>query len=341
MKQENLRALIEGKNILVTGGTGSIGGEIAKKILCFSPNVVRIFSRDECKQLYMKEELKDWSNVRFLVGDIRDKERVMRAIEDIDIVFHAAALKHVPACEYNPFEAVKTNVIGTQNLIDAALYEEVEKFIAISTDKAVHPTNTMGATKLLSEKLVSTANYYKGRRSTVFACMRFGNVLGSSGSIIPFVTCQIKRGGPITLTNPEMCRFVMPIAQAVSLILEAAHLAKGGEIFVLKMPVINIADLIEVLIRQLAPRFGYSPQDIKVKHVGVRKGEKLQESLMTEDEVSRARETENMFILEPFYKEEKESHIVDGAFVSLNSSHHSHVLSKKEIEEMLTREGIL
>jgi len=173
--------------------------------------------------------------LRFLVGDVRDKERLQHAVENIDFAFHAAALKHVPLCEYNPFEAVKTNVLGTQNVIEVAMEGEVEKLITISTDKAVNPVNVMGATKLLAERLTISANYYKGLRKTAFSCVRFGNVLDSRGSVIPSFREQIRKGGPVTLTEPNMTRFVMSIPRAVDLVLKAAEIARGGEIFIFKM----------------------------------------------------------------------------------------------------------
>ena len=178
------------KKILVTGGTGCIGSEIVKSILNYEPKVVRIFSNDEDNTFKMSQELGTSRNKRFLIGDIRDKERLITAMKGIDIVYHAAALKHVPLCEYNPFEAIKTNVLGTQNVIEAALENNVKKVINISTDKAVNPVNTMGATKLLAEKLITDANFYKGAIETVFSCVRFGNVLFSRGSVIPLFVCS-------------------------------------------------------------------------------------------------------------------------------------------------------
>jgi len=220
------------KKILVTGGTGSIGQEIMREILRYEPEVVRILDVDETKQFELEQEYGNRENVRFLLGDIRDKERLYRAIEDIDIVFHTAALKHVLACEYNPFEGVKTNVIGIQNLISVCIDEEVEKVIFTSSDKAVNPTNVMGATKLLAERLMTSANYYKGTRRTIFSSVRFGNVLGSRGSVIPLFKKQIEAGGPVTLTNKEMTRFIMPMRDAINLLFKATELAQGGEIFI-------------------------------------------------------------------------------------------------------------
>ena len=216
---------LKGKKVLVTGGTGSIGSEIVRQVLAQSPEVVRIFSRDETKQYYLESILGRRPDLRYLVGDVREKDRLRRALKDIDVVFHTAALKQVPSCEYNPFEAVKTNVFGTQNVIEAALESGVSRVIAVSTDKAINPTSTMGATKLLSERLVATANSWTS--DTTFACVRFGNVLNSRGSLVPLAKSQIERGGPVTLTDEGMTRFMMPISEAVKLTLEAGATRRG------------------------------------------------------------------------------------------------------------------
>ncbi|MGC8816324.1 MAG: UDP-N-acetylglucosamine 4,6-dehydratase family protein [Candidatus Hadarchaeum sp.] len=289
----------KGKNVLITGGAGSIGSEIARKLLSYRVGVVRVLDIDEEAQFELSQELRSRSNVRFLIGDVRDKERIKRAMEDIDIVFHVAALKHVPSCEYNPFEAVKTNVLGTQNVIEAAIEEEVEKFITISTDKAVNPINVMGATKLLAEKLTISANYYKGPRKTAISCVRFGNVLGSSGSVVTVFAKQISRGESVTITEPNMTRFVMTIERAVELVLKATQLSAGGEIFIFKMPAVRIGDLAEVMIEELAPRYGHRPSEVRREIIGIRPGEKFHEELMTEEESVWAQETEDMFIVRP------------------------------------------
>jgi len=291
--------IFQSKNILVTGGTGSIGSEIVRKVLQSEPKVVRVLSNDENGLFNLEQELQKYSNLRFLAGDVRDKERLQRAMENIDFVFHAAALKHVPLCEYNPFEAVKTNVLGTQNVIDAAMQEEVEKLIMISTDKAVSPANVMGATKLLAERLTISANYYKGFKKTAFSCVRFGNVLDSRGSVVPLFREQIKNGGPVTITDPDMTRFVMSIPRAIDLVLKSAGIAQGGEIFIFKMPAVRIGDLARVMIDELAPKYGYDPKIFQIRITGRRPAEKNHEELMTHDEVSRACETEEMFIVWP------------------------------------------
>jgi FlaA1/EpsC-like NDP-sugar epimerase len=237
---------------------------------------------------------------RFLIGDIRDKERLMLAMEDVDIVYHAAALKHVPLCEYNPFEAIKTNVIGTRNVIEAAFSNDVDKVVSISTDKAVNPVNTMGATKLLAEKLMIDANEGKGLKRTIFSCVRFGNVLFSRGSVIPLFEEQIRQKKTITITDPDMTRFMMSIHDTIDLIFKATVMAKGGEIFILKMPVVKLGDLADVIIEEYGQKYGYTnKKDIKKKIIGTRAGEKMFEELMTETEAKMAFETEDMLIIPP------------------------------------------
>jgi FlaA1/EpsC-like NDP-sugar epimerase len=341
-----MKNMFEGKKILITGGTGSIGIEIVQEILKHEPTVVRILDVDETKQFELQQEYEGYANIRFLLGDVRDKERLYRAIEDIDIVFHTAALKHVLACEYNPFEAVKTNIIGMQNLIDVAMDEEVEKVIFTSSDKAVNPTNVMGATKLLAERLITSANYYKGARKTIFSSVRFGNVLGSRGSVIPLFRKQIVEGGPVTITNNEMTRFIMPMHDAVNLLFKATEVAQGGEVFVFKMAAIKITGLAEVMIEDLAPKYGYTPEAIKIEIIGNKPGEKLYEELMTEDEARRALELEDMFILFSAIKElphsDKTSYPASSAAeVKAYTSKDEKYLSTAEIKELLYKENLM
>ncbi len=307
-ERKRLLELFKNKVILITGGTGSLGKELVKELLSYQPRVVRIFDLDETEHFEMERDFElemPWvikqDLVRFLVGDIKDKDRIMRAMEKVDIVFHLAALKHVASCEYNPFEAVKTNVLGTQNIIDAALEHNVERVIFTSSDKAAYPHNTMGATKLLAERLITSANYYKGGRRTIFASVRFGNVMGSRGSVIPLFLKQIRKGGPVTVTDPSMTRFMMSKKQAISLIFKCARIAKGGETFILKMPVARIGDLASVLIQESAPKQGLKPESVKIKVIGLKPGETHYEELMTEDEASRAIETQDVFIVPPLF----------------------------------------
>jgi FlaA1/EpsC-like NDP-sugar epimerase len=301
----NLSKFYKGKTILVTGGVGSIGSQLVKKLLDFEPDSIRIFDNNETGLFDLEHELNS-DRIRTLIGDVRDKNRLNMAFNTVDIVFHAAALKHVPLCECNPFDAVKTNVIGTQNVIETALDHNIEKVINISTDKAVNPTNVMGATKLLSERLIISAFSYTGKRKTRFSNVRFGNVLNSRGSAIPLFRKQIQYGGPITVTDPQMTRFCMKIPDAVDLIITAGAISQGRETFILKMPAFKIIDLANVMREYYAPRFGKNPDDIRIEIIGKRDGEKVYEELMTEDEGLYAYENENMFmILPPDYMTEK------------------------------------
>lgn len=332
--------MLEGKKVLITGGTGSIGSEIVRQVLAQNPAVVRIFSRDESKQFALQHELSDFTNVRYLIGDIRDKNRLNYATKDIDVIFHAAALKHVPSCEYNPFEAVKTNVIGVQNIIEAAIENNVERVVSISTDKVVNPMNTMGATKLLSERLILAAEYYKGSARTIFSCVRFGNVMGSRGSVIPLFKMQIEKGKPVTLTDREMTRFMMSIPQAARLVLRAAELAKGGEVFVLKMPVLKIEDLAQTLIDDYKEKRKVT--DVSdIVEVGVRPGEKVYEELMTLEESERAYENEIMYAI---YSHLDADWQAPAGFKKADrkaySSHNSPLITKHEIFELIDEQGL-
>lgn len=310
------------KRILVTGGTGSIGCEIVKKLIEYNPKQIRIFSRDEHKQFLLQEELKSHVNVRltYLIGDIRDKERLMLAMENIDYIFHAAALKHVPYCEFNPFEAVKTNVYGTQNVLEAARMHNVKKFIGISTDKAASPINTMGATKLLAEKLIMNAEEYKGFKDTIFSVVRFGNVLGSRGSVVPLFEKQIRVNKEITITDPEMTRFFMSIPQAVDLVFKAANISKGGDLYILKMPVLKLMDLAESMIEIYSEKNNISGSDIKIKIIGKRAGEKNYELLISEEESDNIYESDDMYLIRKNEDNEIPDGFVKKSIMKYNSS---------------------
>lgn len=291
------------KKILITGGSGSIGVHLLKRLLDQSPSVVRILSRDEYKQHNMQLQFQDHhKQLRFLIGDVRDSERVLRAMEDIDIVFHLAAMKHVPFCEYNPFEAVKTNVIGTQNVIQAAISAGVRKVLFTSSDKAISPTNTYGASKLMGERLISAAEYQKGSKQTTFSSVRFGNVMGSRGSVIPFFKKQILEQGYITVTDLAMTRYLMTPSQAISLIMEASEKSQGGEVFVLKMPIVRLSDLAEIVVEEVKRKHQIHAH-IEIRETGLRPGEKMFEELMTDDETRLALEMKNMYVIPPAFKE--------------------------------------
>jgi len=335
----SLKTNYKDKTILVTGGAGSIGSELVRTLLDMDPKAVRVLDNNETGLFDLEQELQS-EKIRPLVGDVRDRERLRRAFEGVDVVFHAAALKHVPLCEFNPFDAVKTNVLGTQNVLDAAIDEEVARFILISTDKAVNPTNVMGATKLLAERLTLSANYYKGSRKTVLSCVRFGNVLGSRGSVVPLFKKQIINGEPVTITDPDMTRFIMDIPKAIKLILKAAEIANGGEIFILKMPVIKICDLAEAMAEELSSPGCKVRKEVEVRTIGRRAGEKFYEELMTESEALNAYENDEFIVVIPSnLSSRKDEKSVPEGFIKaeprIYSSKNERLLRNDEIKSML------
>ncbi len=277
------------KVILLTGGTGSFGQKFTEIILKkHKPRIIRIFSRDELKQSEMAQKFNNDPRLRFFIGDIRDKNRLSRAMDNINIVVHAAALKQVPTCEYNPFEAVATNIIGSQNVIDTAIDHNIEKVIAISTDKSVGPVNLYGATKLCMEKIVVASNSYVGdKRQTRLSCVRYGNVMGSRGSVIPLFKKQ-NSNGVITVTDKRMTRFWITLEQGVEFVLKCIERMRGGEIFVPKIPSMKIIDLASAA----AP-------DCTIKYIGIRPGEKIHECLLTEEEARHTVEYDTFFIIKP------------------------------------------
>ena len=280
--------MIDGKTVIVTGGTGSFGRKFVDVALTrYSPKRIIVFSRDELKQHDMLLEVRD-PRVSFFIGDVRDGERLRRAFQaDVDVVVHAAAMKQVPACEYNPFEAIKTNVLGAQNVIDAAIDVGVPRVIALSTDKAVNPVNLYGASKLCAEKLFVQGNAYAGARDTRFACVRYGNVVGSRGSVIPLFLEQ-KRFGQVTLTDERMTRFWLTLEQGVDFVINALGRMRGGEVFVPRIPSMSMIDLASTL----AP-------GCKVKVTGIRPGEKLHECLLSSDEARHAAALDDMYVIYP------------------------------------------
>lgn len=334
--------MFSNKKILIIGGTGTIGRKLVNELLSKDPHTIRIFSRDEFKQFEMMNELREKKNLRFLLGDVRDNERLLRAMEGIDIVFHVAALKQVPACEYNPFEAVKTNVIGTQNVIDSAIKTNVQKVIFTSTDKTISPTNTYGATKLLAERLIASADYHKGNRDISFAAVRFGNVMGSRGSVIPLFKQQILENGYITATDTNMTRFMMTQKQAAELLLHACERAKGGEVFVLKMPVIRLKDLAETIIEEVAKKYNLDEKKVGIKNIGLRPGEKMYEELMTIDESKYAIEFDDMFAIQSMYDPRKHDYKEGKATnAKTYSSDDGILIGKEEIRKIILRENFI
>jgi len=289
--------MLNGKNILITGGTGSFGKKFLQLILNgYRPEKLIVFSRDELKQFEMQQRwnMKDYPCIRYFLGDVRDKERLMRAFSGVHYVIHAAALKQVPAAEYNPQECIKTNVLGAMNIIDAALHCKVEKIIALSTDKACNPINLYGATKLCSDKLFVAANVYGGFDRTRFSVVRYGNVVGSRGSVVPFFKERMKMG-VLPITDPRMTRFWITLAQGAEFVLKCLEIGRGGEIFVPKIPSMKMTDL----GRAICP-------ECEQKTVGIRPGEKIHEMLISEDEARNTVEFEECFVVQPHLKHRKE-----------------------------------
>ena len=274
--------------VLVTGGTGSFGRKFVELMLReYHPQKLIIFSRDELKQHDMRAAGLDDPSLRYFIGDVRDPQRLERALAGVTVVVHAAALKQVPACEYNPFEAIQTNIMGGRNVIDAAINQGVQRILALSTDKAVNPINLYGATKLCAEKMFVQANAYAGAQNTRFSCARYGNVVGSRGSVIPVFLEQRKRGR-ITITDPRMTRFWLTLDHGVRFVVNCLEQMHGGEIFVPKIPSMSLVEMAEAV----AP-------GCDVEYIGIRAGEKLHEVLVSEDEARHTLETEDMFVIQP------------------------------------------
>lgn len=292
------------KRIMVTGCCGTVGKELIKQIVNgdYSPASVVGIDNNESELFFTDQKYISDNRVSFFLADNRDEQALINMFKDVDIVFHTAAFKHVVLCERSPMEAIQTNIHGVQNVISAARANGVSKVIFTSSDKAVNPTSVMGTTKLMGERLITAANSNAQVGDSVFVSTRFGNVLGSNGSVIPIFRNQIKAGGPVTITDPGMSRFIMTIEQAAKLVLDSAELAKGGEVLITKMPVISIMDLAKVMIEVLAPVYGHDPEKMEIQTVGSKPGEKLYEELMSDEETRRAVELENYFAVLPAYR---------------------------------------
>ena len=329
--------VFDGKNVLITGGTGSLGNALTQSLLKTKVERIRIFSRDEEKQRQMQNEFED-ERLRFLLGDVRDRERLTRALEGIHIVIHAAALKQVPAVEYNPFEGVKTNVYGTQNLINACLDTDVELALAISTDKAVNPFNTYGGTKLLMERLFIDANSLKGWRKIKFTCVRYGNVLGSRGSVLPTFIEQIRSGKKITITDPSMTRFHMTMNHALDFIFRSLKNSNGGEVFVPKLKAYRLGELKDAIVELL-------DQKVETQIISVRPGEKYHESLISTDEIRNTYENQDDYLIferkTEHYNDPNDQSIKKTSLKSEYSSNNVELLSKDELKNILTKENLL
>lgn len=320
-----------GKRILITGGTGSVGTGIVKELIKYKPSTIRILSNDENSIFELRKIFGNKPPLTYMVGDVREIDRIKMAIRNIDIVFHAAAMKHIDICEQNPFDAVKTNVIGTSNVIEAALLENVSKFIFISTDKATNPSSTLGASKLLAERITQDAGSYRGFGKTVFAIVRFGNVLGSRGSVFQIFLDQLKKGNHLTVTDSRMTRYIMSISEAASLILKVTHIAKDGEIFILKMPSVKIMNLAKTMAKVYKSRFPKTKvKPIKISKV--REKERLHEFLVTQTEIPHCQDVGNMYKIS---KTLNRKEIPLKQFSSENNRRISETQLKKIINELL------
>lgn len=341
---------LKNKRVLITGACGTVGAELVKALLLndnYQPGAVIGLDNNESELFFIDQLYLDDPRASFHLADIRDRDVLTRAMQDVDIVFHSAALKHVVLCERSPFEAVQTNIIGCQNIIYAAEANNVEKVIFTSSDKAVNPTNVMGTSKLMGERLMTAANGSSRKSKTVFASTRFGNVLGSNGSVIPIFKQQIKNGGPVTLTDSEMTRFVMTVEEAVRLVINSEKQAQGGEVFITKMPVLRISDLAKVMIELLSEAYGYNVADINIEVIGSKPGEKLYEELMSDEETRRAVELKQYFSVLPAFRgfhkdinyeyDDLVSEDVDNPYVSSEAV----LMTDVEISDFLLKNNLL
>ncbi|MEF9951694.1 MAG: UDP-N-acetylglucosamine 4,6-dehydratase (inverting) [Clostridium sp.] len=336
--------MLNNKTILITGGTGSFGKKFVTRILNqYNPGRVIIYSRDEFKQFNMLDEFKkslskeQFSKVRFFIGDVRDKDRLYRAFKNVDYVIHAAAMKQVPACEYNPFEAIKTNIHGAQNIVDAALDCGVKKVVALSTDKAVNPVNLYGGTKLVSDKLFISANAYSGESGTIFSVVRYGNVAGSRGSVIPYFKKLVEEGvRELPITDFEMTRFWITLDEGVDLVIKALEESLGGETYISKIPSFRITDLAKAML-----------EDVELKYVGIREGEKLHEVMVSEDDSRFTYEYNKHYIVYPHFDwfESRREKNITGCSVEkgfeYNSGTNSEWLSIENLREEIGKMGLL
>lgn len=327
----NYSKVINDQNILITGGTGSFGHQMIKELMPYKPRLIRIFSRDEDKQHIMRQEFANEpiiKKIQFVIGDVRDYDRLYTVTKDIDIVFHAAALKQVPTVESHPFEAVKTNIIGAYNLVKAAVARKVNKVVAISTDKAVKPVNAMGMTKALQEKIILSDDL--ANDSTIFSCVRYGNVLGSRASVIPLWDMKIEKKEPIPITHPDMTRFMLTLSQAIELVFYSIKNAKGREIFVKKAPAAKITELAKAYAELKTNRGNYP-----LEYVGIRPGEKLGEILVSEEEMRHVEERKDHFVIrreEDFDIKSLKKHKVQEY-----GSGTGRLLNKDELKELMRR----
>lgn len=343
-----IRSYLENQRILVTGACGTVGRELIRLLLEeFAVGELVGLDNNESELFFLEQHFSQYPNASFYLADVRDAPKLTRKMQGVDTVFHTAALKHVIICEKSPFDTVQTNIMGVQNVIQAAAKNEVGQVIFTSSDKAVNPTSVMGTSKLMGERLMSAANSNLKSGKTRFSSTRFGNVLGSRGSVIPIFREQIRRGGPVTVTDAEMTRFIMSISDAVRLVIESAFIAKGGEVFITKMPVIRIQDLAEVMVETLAPRFGHSAKDIEIMFIGTKPGEKIYEELMNSEETRRVLELENYYVVYPAFgciPSDTEYDYQNRLGFSIDRPYNSsnqRPLSKTELTKYLWQNGLL
>jgi FlaA1/EpsC-like NDP-sugar epimerase len=342
-----MKSFLNGKRVLVTGACGTVGRELVRQLL-EETQVEEIIALDnnESEIFFLEQHFGKHQRTYFFLADIRDRDKLCRKMKGVQVVFHTAAFKHVILCERSPFEAVQSNIFGVQNVIYAACENDVERVIFTSSDKAVNPTNVMGTTKLMGERLMTAANSNLRGRGPIFASTRFGNVLGSRGSVIPVFREQIRAGGPVTLTDPNMTRFIMGVREAVQLVIDSASLAYGGEVFITKMPAVRIKDLAEVMIQELAPKHGHSPEDIPIQMIGTKPGEKMYEELMNDEETRRTWELQRYFVVHPAFPSlgrDKHSYS-DLMSTTVTNSYHSgnqRHLSKSDLTQFLQDNQLL
>jgi len=342
-------SILKDKRILITGCAGTVGRHIINQLLSgpYSPSEILGLDNNESELFFLEQECLSYTNIRFFLADVRDEATLIQHMKGIEVVIHCAGYKHVIMCERSPFDAVQTNIHGVQNIITAALANNVERVLFTSTDKAVNPTNVMGTSKLMGERLITAANSKSRSGGTLFSSTRFGNVLGSRGSVIPIFMEQIKRGGPITVTDPAMTRFIMSIEESARLVLDSVDLMCGGEVFITKMPVVRITDLADVMIEELAGTFGYNPSTIKKHIIGSKAGEKLYEELMSQEETRRAVELKRYFSITPAFRgiyqeinyeyRDVVSTVVKNPYISSQCPN----LRKEELRNFLLENGLL
>lgn len=348
MMETQLKAAIRGKKILVTGACGTVGAQIVKQLAHggYQPAMIRCIDTNE-SELVLSEGDLAYVEAQFLLCDIRDAEALNRATRGVDIVFHAAAYKHVNLCERTPMEAVQTNILGVQNVIRATIENKVGRLVFTSSDKAVNPTNVMGTSKLMGERLVSASALDPHVDGAIFLSTRFGNVLGSRGSVIPIFSKQIQAGGPVTLTSSEMTRFVMSLEQASSLVIQSAVVGQPGDVLITKMPCVRIKDLAEVMVEALAPSFGFRPADIPIEEIGPKPGEKMYEELMNGEETRRSFDVGDFMVVRPAFVPD---YAIDAMLYGTTSaeqvetpynSANQPALTKDELHDMLSAAQLL